>query len=286
MSPHSKKPARSPETGLRILSYNIHKGFTTRNRKFVLAEIRDAIREVHPDLIFLQEVLGEHQGHKHRYQDWPEESQFEFLAHELWPHFAYGKNAVYSSGHHGNAILSKFPISFWENIDVSTSKMERRGILHAVIEVPGALLGHARAKSSYPFHALCVHLGLLEADRARQVDRLCERIDSHVPHGEPLAICGDFNDWRKRASQPLQKKLEVTEAFFSLHGAHARTFPSWLPALRLDRVYFRGMQVQSAETLTGRPWSELSDHIALLVELEGVRQPADTQRIKPSAQTA
>ncbi len=42
----------------------------------------------------------------------PEEldSQFAFLADEIWPHFAYGKNAIYSAGHHGNAILSKHPI--------------------------------------------------------------------------------------------------------------------------------------------------------------------------------
>lgn len=252
---------------MRILSYNIHKGFTTRNRKFVLSRIRDAIREVHADLVFLQEVLGEHQGWKHRVLDWPEESQFEFLAEEIWPHYAYGKNAVYTSGHHGNAILSKFPISFWENIDISTNRMESRGLLHAVLEVPGPILGHATARRSYPVHAICVHLGLLEADRARQTQRLCQRIESHVPHGEPLIIGGDFNDWRRRVSSPLKSKLEVREAFLELQGNHARTFPSWLPALRLDRIYYRGMNARSARTLTGHPWNELSDHIALLVEL-------------------
>lgn len=259
--PHSKKHG-----GLKILSYNIHKGFTTRNRKFVLAQIREAIREVHADLVFLQEVLGEHQGWKHRVLDWPEQSQFEFLADELWPHFAYGKNAVYTSGHHGNAILSKFPITFWENIDVSTNRMERRGLLHAALEVPGTLLGHPTRKP-HPVHAICVHLGLLEADRARQIQLLCQRIESHVPHGEPLIIGGDFNDWRKKVSLPLKNQLEVTEAFHELHGSHARTFPSWMPALRLDRVYFRGMKARDARCLTGKPWSDLSDHIALLVEL-------------------
>lgn len=233
----------------------------------MLSEIRDAIREIHADLVFLQEVLGEHQGWKHRVLDWPEESQFEFLAAEIWPHFAYGKNAVYTSGHHGNAILSKFPMNFWENIDISTNRMERRGLLHAVLQVPGPVLGHTASRSTYPVHAICVHLGLFEADRARQTQRLCGRIESHVPHGEPLIIGGDFNDWRRRVSVPLRGKLEVREAFQELQGSHARTFPSWLPALRLDRVYYRGMRAKSARTLTGPPWSELSDHIALLVEL-------------------
>src|ERR1700745_327025 len=95
----------------RVLSYNIHKGFTARNRRFVLREIRDAVRGLDPDFVFLQEVLGEHQGRRLRVGcAWPEKPQFDVLADELWPHFAYGRNADYEDGHHGNAILSKVPI--------------------------------------------------------------------------------------------------------------------------------------------------------------------------------
>jgi len=45
---------------LRILTINTHKGFTTFNRRFVLPQLRDAIRSVNPDIVCLQEVLGEH----------------------------------------------------------------------------------------------------------------------------------------------------------------------------------------------------------------------------------
>ena len=81
---------------LRILSYNIHKGFSSGNRRFVLKKMREAIRLVHADLVFLQEVLGEHQVHRERVKEWPDQSQFEFLADEIWPHYTYGKNAIYS----------------------------------------------------------------------------------------------------------------------------------------------------------------------------------------------
>src|SRR4051812_7468381 len=97
------------KSGLRVISYNIHKGFSSGNLKFILKKMREALRFVQPDLIFLQEVLGHHEVHSRRIKDWPDQSQFEFLAHELWPHFAYGRNAVYTNGHHGNAILSKYP---------------------------------------------------------------------------------------------------------------------------------------------------------------------------------
>ncbi len=244
---------------LRVLTYNIHKGFSTANRSFVLSKMREAIRQVHADLVFLQEVLGQHEEHGKRIQEWPAEPQFEFLANELWPHFAYGKNAVYTSGHHGNAILSKFPFTFWENIDISTNRLERRGLLHGIIEIP-----HKRK----PIHAICVHLGLIENERASQIEWLCKRIDSLVPHDEPLIIGGDFNDWRLRVSSSLERRVEVKEVFEELYGSCARTFPSWLPTLRLDRIYYRNMKAERGKTLTGRPWNQLSDHAALYAEFK------------------
>ncbi|HAR41144.1 MAG TPA: hypothetical protein DCS07_00670 [Bdellovibrionales bacterium] len=243
---------------LRVLSYNIHKGFSTGNRRFVLGKIREAIRVVHADLVFLQEVLGKHSGHSKAIKEWPTEPQFEYLADEIWPHHAYGKNAVYTAGHHGNAILSKYPIRLSENIDVSMTRLEHRGLLHAVIDVPG----HA-----VPVHAICVHFALFESARKRQILKLCERIESHVPHIEPVIIAGDFNDWRARASDVLKNELNVSEAFQKAEGDHARTFPAWLPTLQLDRIYFRGMDLRSAQCLTGDPWNALSDHAALSAEL-------------------
>lgn len=243
---------------LRIVSYNIHKGFSSGRKKFILKRIREALHSVHPDIILLQEVLGQHEIHQSKIEEWPLQPQFEYLAHELWPHFAYGKNAIYAHGHHGNAILSKYPFSFFENIDVSTNKFEKRGLLHGIVELPGR---------SKPLHVVCVHLGLFEAERIRQANGLCDRIESHVPHGEPLIIGGDFNDWRQRISKALGKKLEVQEAFKVTHGRHARSFPSWLPALCLDRIYFRGLKIEAAQCLSAPPWSELSDHAALVADL-------------------
>jgi endonuclease/exonuclease/phosphatase family metal-dependent hydrolase len=237
---------------MRILSYNIHKGFSSKRRHYVLRRIRQAVRKLDPDVVFLQEVQGHHSS---RSED---SSQFEYLAEGIWPHFAYGKNAVYDSGHHGNAILSKAPILMHENIDVSTTRLESRGLLHAVIEAPES--GQA------PLHAVCVHLGLRESDRTTQLLRLCDRIRSHVPETGPLVIAGDFNDWRLRASRILRSQLEVQEAYRELHGEHARTFPAWLPSLRLDRIYFRGLELVSVGKESGKRWRLLSDHVPVVAE--------------------
>src|SRR6185437_4205700 len=119
---------------LRVLTYNMHKGFCFYSRQYVLHELREAIRTVNADLVFLQEVMGFHPAHAAAEMEL--DSQFEFLADEIWTHYAYGKNAVYSEGHHGNAILSKYPIRSYDNINVSTNPLEKRGLLHAKIEIP------------------------------------------------------------------------------------------------------------------------------------------------------
>jgi endonuclease/exonuclease/phosphatase family metal-dependent hydrolase len=38
--------------------------------------------------------------------------------------------------------------------------------------------------------------------------------------------------------------------------------------LRLDRIYQRGFAVNKAQVLRGRPWSLLSDHAPIVVDVE------------------
>jgi endonuclease/exonuclease/phosphatase family metal-dependent hydrolase len=45
------------------MTVNTHKGFTTFNRRFILPELRDAVRKVGADVVFLQEGLGTHEEH-------------------------------------------------------------------------------------------------------------------------------------------------------------------------------------------------------------------------------
>jgi endonuclease/exonuclease/phosphatase family metal-dependent hydrolase len=244
---------------LRVLSYNIHKGMTVANRRFVLERMRSAIRSINADVVFLQEVQGEHHHRAKRFDDWPMDGQCEFLADSIWPHHAYGRNALYDHGHHGNAILSKYPFTSWENLDISNNRFERRGLLHGIIRHPTI---------EHDVHLICCHLDLFERGRRKQIAKLIDRINAAVPAQAPLLVAGDFNDWRARASTTLTEALNLTEVHQHLHGDHARTFPVWLPMLRLDRLYTRGFRAESACTLTGDQWATLSDHAALFAELD------------------
>lgn len=241
---------------LRVLTYNMHKGFCFYSRQYVLAELRQAIRRVNADIVFLQEVMGVHPEKV----DGPDfGAQFEYLADEIWPHFAYGKNAVYSAGHHGNAILSKYPFKAYENINVSTNPLEKRGLLHAVVELNGA---------EEEAHLVCLHLDLLARGRRQQIRSLIESVRERVDAKVPLIVAGDFNDWQQKFSDPLFGQLGLNEAGVIVHGEHPKTFPSWRPFLALDRVYVRGFEVWSHHVLHGSPWRNMSDHAAVVVDVE------------------
>jgi len=243
---------------LRVVTLNIHRGLSQFNRRMVIHELRDGLRGLDPDLVFLQEVQGLNQRFALRYAASPVAPQHEFLAGEDWQH-VYGCNAVYDHGHHGNAILSRFAFVSFENEDVSDHRFERRGLLHCVVSVPGWRRN---------LHCVCVHLSLHERGRSRQLEAISGRLEELASRDLPIIVAGDFNDWRHRASAILERRLGMTEVSVAHHGRAPATYPSALPLLRLDRIYVRGFKVAASRVHRGKPWSMLSDHLAVSAELE------------------
>ena len=254
-------PTATSVNPIKVLSLNIHKGFSQFNRRMAIHDLRERLRTIDADIVFLQEVQGLHLMHAERHASWPDQPQHEFLAEGVWSASAYGLNARYDHGHHGNAILSRFDIAASHNQDVTHLRFERRGVLHCVIRVPGM---------TQALHCVCVHLSLFARSRRRQIDALATRIESLVPQDAPLIIAGDFNDWRNHADDLLAKRLALHEIFGGSDGRPSRSFPATLPLLRLDRIYVRGLHIEERTMHSGRPWSAISDHAALSARL-GVR---------------
>ena len=282
---------------LRVATYNIHKGvlrdvFGLRQVARI-HELRARLHDLNSDLIFLQEVQGHNERNLRKFSQWPNESQEVFLATSPQARrvfeSAYGRNANYLHGHHGNALLSRYPILGQENRDISDHALEKRGLLRCTVEVDGRQV-----------HCFVVHLGLFARSRDRQLAALIDWIDREVPHEEPLIIAGDFNDWRNTLSDRLCRQIGVSEVFDSYRprtemtqramffmrdrltdmGVReeavvpgmrmvraARTFPALVPWLRMDRIYQRGFNVESASVLRGYEWSRLSDHSPLVADL-------------------
>jgi endonuclease/exonuclease/phosphatase family metal-dependent hydrolase len=237
-----------------VLTYNIHKGFNRYNRDFVLHRIKENLHQAAVDVVLLQEIHGHHLQHAARIDGWPDESQFEFLADQIWPHCAYGKNAIYRQGNHGNAILSKFRIIEWHNLNLSRFQRASRSLLHGLVELPG---------EQQQLHLICVHFDLLGFERKRQLRNLNAYIDTNIDARDALILGGDFNDWHGGLGRTLEAQLGMREAYHQVHGDYARTYPSNRPMLRMDRIYFRGIQLIDAGCYTDQPWNELSDHLPL-----------------------
>ncbi len=267
---------------IRVATYNIHKGVSTIRATPRVIALKKAIGMFDAEVVFLQEVQGKHDKYTTKFGDeargrhhWPEEAQHEFFAGESH-HSAYGMNAVYDHGHHGNALLSAFPIGDMKNHDVSDHAYEQRGILHCTLETPSGTV-----------HCYVVHLGLFEAGRSRQTQALIDCVNASAGKDEPVIIAGDFNDWRNKLSETLRAGLGVVEVFDEnlarrgfgtylrqLAGRSpkiqqpARTFPAAMPMLQLDRIYVRGFKVEAAKVMRGMLWSRLSDHAPIVAELE------------------
>jgi endonuclease/exonuclease/phosphatase family metal-dependent hydrolase len=244
---------------LRIVTINIHKGFSWGNRRFVLHRLREAIRSTEADIVFLQEVTGKNSSQAEKHPNWPDQAQHEFLADSVWSYFAYGKNAFYPNGHHGNAVLSKFPILNSEQIDTSTNRIEQRGFLYCAVNIPG-----------HPdlLHCLCIHQGLFAVSRRKQLRMQANYINRHIPRGAPLIMAGDFNDWRGQGVDDFALLLGLQDAAIAVNGRRARTFPARIPILPLDRIYIRGLTVKRCATHYKGIWRKLSDHAALIIESE------------------
>lgn len=236
---------------LRVLSYNIHQGLTIHRQQIALTQLKEAICSLGADLVLLQEVAGNESGEK-------TETQLETLADVLWPYHAFQKNAVFSGGFHGNAILSRYPIKKWKHHDLTVKPLDKRGLLHAQIEIP---------ECEFPVEVIALHLGLLQFERRRQLKKVCTFVD-HLPEDSHCVLGGDFNDWRQLVSKGLAKKVGLKEAHLSHNSIHAKTFPARFPLLRLDRIYYRGLHIRNAKVLHGNPWRYLSDHLPLLAEFD------------------
>lgn len=228
---------------LKILSYNIHKGKNWGSDPEDTTHIQSQLHTTHSDIVLLQEVRG---------------IQSEKFKSDCYPYIAYGKNVIYRHGNHGNAILSRFPISYSENIDISMHRFERRSLLHAMIQV------HYRR---LPIHILCTHLGLFKQGRIKQLEKIMQYIGGNISEHEPIILGGDFNDWLEHATETIIVASGFHEVFLTAQHSYAKTFPSIIPILKLDRIYYRGFSVDNVRRLIDKSWKHLSDHVAIQATL-------------------
>lgn len=247
---------------LRAISYNVHKCIGGLDRRYDPARVAAVIAHDQPDVVLLQEVAQN--GHRFR-----GERQVEVLGDRLGlRHRSYFVNVRFGPrrGEYGNAILSRFPITATENVDLTLPGRKARSVLHARLRL---VLPEHQTRTLHVFN---LHLGLSGRERREQLRRFlaCHPFAGLHPR-TPIVVAGDFNDVWGRLGRMLQP------AGFCGPHLPLRTFPAWAPVRALDSVYVRG-DVELARLWRPRHLAarQASDHLPLLAELRVRSGPART----------
>ncbi len=256
-------PSTLSASGLRVATYNIHKGVRGigPNKRLEIHNLGLAIEALDADIVCLQEV----KSHDHKearnfsttrfgHWAWPSVPQADFLAPQGY-HSAYRTNAVTRHGEHGNALLSRWPLGDIGHVDVSDHPLEQRGLMHVPVQWRDITV-----------HVVVVHLGLIHSSRVRQTQRVADLITNELPPNGPVIVAGDFNDWNEALDNILVSAGLVRARTAEL--ARTPTFPSRVPVLALDRMYTRGLSCQNIMVPRGSAWARLSDHLPLVAEFE------------------
>lgn len=238
---------------LKIISYNIHKGFGPSGFSFTLPQIKQFLKVQNADIVFLQEAVGEHTGKKIIIPHFKSNNQVEYLAQDLYPYHVYGANKIHEWGNHGNAILSKYPLSLVNNYDISQNRFEARGLLHAQLK---------REHQRRPLHLFNTHLNLFEHDRQKQLHQISSYLKEEIQKHNSIILAGDFNDWRKKAISHFEDFVVLQEAFTS-QMSYPNSFPSFFPKLSLDRIFYINLELVEAMKLGQKDLKSLSDHLPL-----------------------
>jgi len=242
---------------LRIASYNIHK-CRGLDRRVKPARVLEVIRELDADVIALQEIM-------HVNSDDSRLAQARYLASELSEYsWCFGENRILKGGPYGNMTLSRLPIKFFRNYDVTWKKREKRGCLRADLSFA----------DQANVHFFNVHLGTGFIERRHQAQKLISA--DILRHGKirgPKIVAGDFNEWTRGLASRLMgdnfKSVDLKQFLKS-----RRTYPGILPFLHLDHIYFdHCFDLRHFRLHRSRTALVASDHLPIVADLELAAAP-------------
>lgn len=205
-----------------VMTFNIHHAAGTDG---VLApdRIAQVIKDSGADIVGLQEV----DRHYSERSEWADQAAQ--LAALTGFHVVFGANIDNEPPagstdriQYGTAILSRYPITSWDNTHLYRSPdQEQRGLLHATINIAG------RKIAFYNTHLAASS----QVDRQQQADQIVDL----VGETEPAILVGDLN---AEADAPEIKTLtgRFTDVWPAVGEGPGLTIPSEQPEHRIDFI--------------------------------------------------
>ena len=236
---------------IRVATYNVHR-CRGLDRRVSVARIAEVIHRLNADVVAVQEIRRGDEAVN------PEADQVGYLCKALGYHHAFGENRLLRGAPYGNALLSRFPIVFEQNYDLTVRGQERRGCLRADVRAPGGRR----------LHIYNVHLSTRYFARPKQARRLLSReMLSHPSVRGPRIVVGDFNEWtRGVATRLMGEQFESVDV--RLLGRR-KTYPGLFPVLHLDHFYFdAALRLRAFRLHRNKLTLVASDHLPLVAEFE------------------
>ena len=241
-------------SSVRVVTYNIHTCVGV-DRRYDPGRIGAVLREIDADIACLQEV-----GVRRRIGR--QADQWSYLGQVTGCRVITAASVREHRRRFGNAILTRFPVLAAYSIDLTVAGHPPRSAIDADLAVGNRVL-----------RVIATHFGLRAAERRLQANRLVAALGrpeaANRMAADAVLLMGDLNEWRGRAGaiRSLDRHLG--------RSAAARTFPSWMPMLPLDRIYADGPAILRDVCVYRSPLTRLaSDHLPLVGRLYwGVREP-------------
>ena len=243
---------------IRVLTYNIHKCIGGVDRNYNLARIVDVIQHYQPELVLLQEVARFSRESSGVLQADILGDALQ-LSHRTW----IPNVRVQHARGYGNAILSRWPISDTDNINLTIGPKKRRSALYSKVRIsmPGKGGARVQTRTLHPFN---LHLGLSGIERRMQLKKLLSHAHfGRISRTSPIVVAGDLNDvWGTLGRQVMRP------AGFRGTDRKPPTFPAYAPVRALVSLYVSG-EIQIASLMSSRLAlaRQASDHLPLVADL-------------------
>ncbi|PSL40286.1 endonuclease/exonuclease/phosphatase family metal-dependent hydrolase [Planomicrobium soli] len=255
---------RAPIVSVKVMSFNIAHGLGM-NGVVDLEKTASVIEDSCAGIVALQEV-DRHFSARSSFVD-----QVDWLSKRLGMHAAFGptldldhETLDMPRPQYGNAILSKYPIKYFENhllrqVITPIGHNEQRGVLEAVIDVKGTYVSVFNTHLAFKDEELEVSVG--------------ELLSIAGTSRFPRIITGDFNAAPDH-EQMKKMKQGYTDVFLKMKRGDAYTYPASYnneatgeqlkPVTRIDYIFMDGEfdVAQTAVMDTG-----VSDHLPILADL-------------------